>query len=185
MTDVKLSEAGLLDVNFGDDPAATTPESGGGEPFVLDSEDKVNWLLRKIANLQAERERIGAQYDTVLKALESEEKSLRWRFEADLKAFAAMQIAKNGGRRKSLHLLQGTLSFRTLPQSVKVANAELALEYAKANGLSCVATVEKLQALTYREVAQTRLTNDGELLPGIEVLPECEVFRITFGKPSE
>ena len=185
MTDLRLSEAGLLDVNFADDPDVTTTESVDTERFVLDSEDKVNWLLRKMANLQAERERIGAQYETMLKALESEEKSLRWRFEDDLKAFAAMQIAKNGGRRKSLHLLQGTLSFRTLPQSVKVANAEAALEYAKANNLPCVATVERLETATYRDVAQTRLVNDGELLPGVEVLPERELFRISFGKANE
>jgi hypothetical protein len=86
------------------------------ERFVLDSEEKVNWLLRKLANIEAEKQRVTAQYQTMMAVLESDERSLRYCFENDLRAFAAQKLAEGGNRRKTVPLLQGSLSFRTLPR---------------------------------------------------------------------
>jgi hypothetical protein len=42
------------------------------ERFAIDSEDRANWLLRKLANLNAERERIKAQSAAMIKRLDTE-----------------------------------------------------------------------------------------------------------------
>lgn len=157
------------------------------ERFVLDSEDKVNWLLRKLANLEAEKQRVTAQYQAIMSVLERDEKSLRFRFENDLKAFAAQKLAEGGNRRKTVHLLQGSLTFRTLPQAIKVSDTIAAIAFAKMTGLPCLESVteEKFNPTLYRNRALEVLEERGEILPGIEVLPERETFAIKFGKAEE
>lgn len=174
------------DENTNDTPEIVTTEPTD-ERFVLDSEEKVNWLLRKLANIEAEKQRITVQYQTMLAALVSDEKSLRFRFEDDLRAFAALKLAEGGNRRKTVHLLQGSLCFRTLPQALKVTDNISAIAFAKMTGLRCLETVteEKFDAAIYRQRAQEVLEERGEILPGIEVLPERETFAIKFGKADE
>jgi phage host-nuclease inhibitor protein Gam len=157
------------------------------ERFVLDSEEKVNWLLRKLANIEAEKQRVTAQYQTMMAALESDERSLRFRFENDLRTFTAQKLAEGGNRRKTVHLLQGSLSFRTLPQALKVNDITSAVAFARVTGLPCLETVteEKFNANIYRQRAQEVLKERGEILPGIEVLPERETFAVKFGKTEE
>ena len=151
------------------------------ERFVLDSEEKVNWLLCKLANLEAERNRVKAQSEKMLTMLDSEINGLRFRFEDDLRAFTAERLAQSGGRRKSVHLLQGTLSFRTVPASLKIADPQAALDYAKVLGLP-VHTLTTIDTQVYREKAHKALMETGELLPGVELTPEAERFSIRFGK---
>ena len=45
--------------------------------------------------------------------------------------------------------------------------------------------IEKLNATTYREEAARRMQQHGEILPGIERVPEQESFAIRFGKKEE
>jgi phage host-nuclease inhibitor protein Gam len=151
------------------------------EVFVVDSEAKVNWLLSLLANLDAEAARIKAQTDTRLRQIANERQGLLYQYEADLKAFAAQEIAKQKGKRKSVVLMQGTLSFRTVPASVKVADDESAFAYAVAEGLAA-AQKTVLNKEEYRKLAEARLLETGEQLPGIEVTPEQEAFSIKFPK---
>jgi phage host-nuclease inhibitor protein Gam len=141
---------------------AETATEPTDERFVLDSEEKVNWLLRKLANLEAEKQRVTAQYQTMMAALESDERSLRFRFENDLRAFAAKKLAEGGNRRKTVHLLQGSLSFRTLPQALKVQDVTSAIAFARMTGLPCLEmlTEEKFNANVYRQHSQEVLEEE-------------------------
>ena len=161
----------------------TTPNP---ETFVLDSEEKVNWLLRKLGNLEAEKARITQQSREMLARLDSEEKSLRWKFEEGLKAFAVSRLEEDHGKRKSVILLQGTLAFRTQPRAIKLTDTTAALRYAQERGLKdAVKTVETLETSAYAELAAKTLEGTGELLPGMDVQPERELFSIRFAKREE
>jgi phage host-nuclease inhibitor protein Gam len=169
------------------DTQETATTEPADERFVLDSEEKVNWLLRKLANLEAEKQRVTVQFQTMMAALESDERSLRFRFENDLRAFAALKLTEGGNRKKTVHLLQGSLSFRTMPQAIRVKDLTSAIAFARVTNLPCLETVteEKFNANIYRQRAQEVLEERGEILPGIEVLPERENFVIKFGKADE
>jgi len=146
--------------------------------FVLDSEQKVNWLLSKLAALEGERLRIKAQYEERLRQVETDEDGLHARFDADLERFARERL--EGSKRKSLTLLQGTLAFRRVPQSYRVADPGAALDYVEQAGLEGLTRVE-LIAADYRKLAVQAMEDTGELLPGIDRTPERESFSIRFG----
>ena len=149
--------------------------------FHITDEAAANWLLRKLANIEAEKQRVKAQAAEIVAALDADAARLRFLYEAELAAFARERLAQGGNRRKSLHLLQGTLAFRTVPASLRVADAEAALP--RAHALGC--TRVEVDATAYREAAQKALEKTGELLPGVQRVPEHESFTLRFGGRSE
>jgi hypothetical protein len=99
---------------------------------------------------------------------------------AELETFARETLAARGSRRKSLPLLQGTLSFRTLPAALRVADAETAYLHARTACPELIETRQELNTTAYRELTEAT----GELLPGIEAVPERESFRVRFGRET-
>lgn len=153
-------------------------------PFCIDSEERANWLLRKLANIESEKQRVQAQAAAICKQLEQDANGLRFLYSAQLEAFARQTLAAKGSRRRSLILLQGTCAFRAVPPSVKITDVSAALTYARQNAPEAIRTVESLDTTHYRQFAETAL-QDGELLPGVEYCPAREAFRITFGNVRE
>lgn len=153
-----------------------------GDRFEIDSEERANWFLRKLAAIDAERARIKRQAEEILRGLETREASLRGRFEGELRHFVEGEIAKRGGKTKTLKFLQGTCSFRTVPMSLKIVDEEAAREFAgqtKPELLQEVVTV-KFDTSGYRDLAKEWLSTQGDVLPGIDVVPERESFSIKF-----
>lgn len=153
------------------------------EVYVIDSEDKVNWVLSLLANLDAESARIKAQVETRQKQIANEKQSLLYQYEADLKAFAEKRLAEQGGRRKSVVLMQGTLAFRSVPESFKVADEAQAFAYTLQNSLDLTKAV--LDKDAYRQEAIKTLQKTGELMPGVERTPEHTAFSIKFPKSGK
>jgi len=145
------------------------------EAFVIDSPGAADWLLGKIAAVRAKKDLIKAQTAQMLAQLDADERSLL-RFEPMLREWGAQELARRGGRRKSLPLFHGTLTYRKVPAGLKVADEGAALNEAVARGLI------KLDAAGYRAAAIEARKATGEILPGIEVTPESEHFGIKFGK---
>lgn len=160
-----------------------TTETPAEPAFCIDSEDRANWLLRKLANLDAEKERIQTQAETLLRQLESDRASLLHLYEAQLQAYVRARLEATGGRRKSLVLLQGTCAFRSVPPGLKLANQDAAERHAVIEEMSCFAY--KFNGAAYRELAEERLRETGELLPGMETLEARESFSIRFGKKGQ
>src|SRR5688572_26051871 len=82
--------------------------------FVIDSAERANWLLRKIVECRAYGQRAREFAEREQRRAAREEKRLLWRFGRQLEAWAAGEIAKSGGRLKSVALPAGTLSYRRL-----------------------------------------------------------------------
>ncbi len=150
--------------------------------FCVDSRDKANWLLRKLAAIEAERALVKAQAEEIIRGLDGDAARLRALHGADLREWARAELA--GGRRKTLPLLFGSVSFRTVPASLRVAGSREAIEYAKGQGWDVVRVAETLDADGYRQQAAAVLHETGEVPPGVEVVPERESFSLRFGKPS-
>ncbi len=156
-----------------------TGEPSSNQPgFVIDSEDKANWYLRKLANIQAEGQRIHRQYLAIMQDLNSDRDNLVARHQSDLEHWAKENLAKG---KRNIKLLQGTVSFRTVPACVRLADPEAAMQWAKQTGYyetDLVVTTERIDANKYKELFK----KTGELLPGIEITPEHESCSISFGK---
>ncbi|OGF05241.1 MAG: hypothetical protein A2W00_04650 [Candidatus Eisenbacteria bacterium RBG_16_71_46] len=164
----------------------TTCRFTGGHPVPLDREDLVSagflGLVRAVdryATLEAEAERVRAQSRELLTALQADYDSLMYRFGGELEHWTQEEIARRGGRRKSVITLQGTLALRTVPRSLRIADEQAAFAYAREQGMELITSLNR-QA--YNRAAKTALEETGELLPGMETTPEHETFSIRFGK---
>ena len=146
------------------------------ETFCINSETRANWLLRKIANLDTEKARVKAQAEAILHGLDTDREGLLYLYGSQLEAFTRQELERQGGRRKSLTLLQGTCSFRSVPARMSVNDPAAALLHAKANLPEAIKTVETLDRAAYVHRAETT----GELLPGIESVPSREAFSLRF-----
>src|SRR5579862_5226360 len=91
--------------------------------FLIDSDERAEWLLRKLANLEAEKARVQTQAEQILKQLESDAERLRFLFGAQLEEYCRRKIEASKSRRRSVTFLQGTCAFRTVPATVKVTDS--------------------------------------------------------------
>ena len=110
----------------------------------------------------------------MLAQLDTDERALRGRFEAELREWGAQELQRRGGRRRSLPLLHGTLSYRMVPPTLRVADTVEALN--KAVELGAV----KVDVDSYRKAALAAQKETGEILPGVEVVPKREHFGYGF-----
>ena len=140
------------------------------DAFIPDTEDKVNWVLGKIADRRARAARIRENADLLAKAEDREADALEWRFGPALQAFTRQELA--GGKRKSVRLLHGVIGFRTRPAGVDVTDTAAALEWAKEN---CTEAVR--ESLDKKAMADTLLST-GKALPFARLTPAEDVFYI-------
>ena len=154
-------------------------EGSGGAAFAIDSEESANWLLRKLALIEAETKLIQAQAEAITKRLTTQREGLLRRYGAELEQWAKSQITE---RHKSVQLLYGTCAFRKVPGGPKLADETAAMVWAHENAplLLKVEQVTKLDRKAYLALVK----EDGEILPGVEVVPDRESFSIKF-KESE
>jgi phage host-nuclease inhibitor protein Gam len=156
-------------------------ETEQGTEFHIDSDGAANWYLRKLANLEAEQRRVRTQAEAIVKQLEADAVRLRYLYEAELAEYVREKLTAGGNRRKSVHFLQGTAGWRTVPASVRVTDPLAALDYASRCLPEAVKTQQVLDTARYRQVVE----ETGELLPGVEVTEAHEAFRVSFGKREE
>jgi phage host-nuclease inhibitor protein Gam len=156
--------------------ATTLPDN----QFTIESDRAAEWLLRKLANIEAEKARVQAQAAAIMSQLESDAESLRFLYAVQLEAYCRSKLEAAGGRRKSITFLQGTCAFRTVPPGLRITDFDAALSYAASVLPGLIQTVTTLDRAAYRDMAVQRLNETGELLPGVEATPERESFTIRF-----
>lgn len=144
--------------------------------FHVTDRRSAEWLLSKLHELESREALVKSQAETILRQCKNDRDSLMARFGAELEAFARQEIARQGGRRKSLATLYGTLAFRTAPARLEIADTQTAADVAQTLGL--VKTAPDLVA--YRKAAQEALESRGELLPGVAMTEERETFAVRF-----
>lgn len=152
-----------------------------GERFTINSDQAANWLLRKLANIEAEKARVQAQAAAIIKQLDQDVDNLKRVYEGELVDYARRKLAESGRGRRTLHLLQGSVSLRLVPASVRVSDPFTALEYAKQAAPTLIRRQETIDMQAFQRLAAKQLQETGSLLPGTETTPARETHRITFG----
>ncbi len=153
--------------------------------FTICDESSANWLLRKLGNIAAEQARVKAQATEILHGLESDASGLLYLYERQLQDYIRLQLEAKHGRSRTLRLIQGTCSFRTVPEHLRVQNPSEAIRYADSAGLPCIVVRRELDSRAYLRDAEAALQATGEILPGMEIVEERESFSIRFGGTKE
>lgn len=156
------------------------------EAFCIDSEDRANWYLRKRAGIAAERARVQAQAAARIAELDADDAALTRRFGSQFEAWARQEAARR--RRQTVTLMQGTVAFRQVAPTLRVASQADAITTARAVCPDAVTeeTVTKLDAAALLKAARAHFEATGELLPGIERTEGRESVSVKFpGAPKE
>lgn len=172
----------------------TTPAAAGGsdlrpeatktEPFVIDSRERVDWYLRKLANLEAEESRIKAQAALMLRQIESDRKSLVQHFQPQVENFVRSELEATRAKRKSIAFFHGTVGFRTVPKKLVIESEADAQTTARAVFPAAFQKVEteKFDKWAFLGFAGERLEEHGELLPGVKLTEAREELSVKFPK---
>jgi len=167
----------------------STGKNGSDAPqateFHVVDEKTANWVLRKLANLEAERVRIEEQSKKMISSVRTDYDEIIRRYGDELEAWARQELLDHGNRKKTVHTFHATLAFRTVAAHLKLAEPDEALKYVREHAREHLQVIEKLNATTYREEAARRMQQHGEILPGIERVPEQESFAIRFGTKED
>ena len=161
-----------------------TEETAERIEFHIDSDRAANWLLRKLANIEAEKARITAQAAEMVRQLDQDAQRLQELYEGELLEYCRLRLAQEGSRRRSVTFLQGSVHFRAVPASIRVADPFRALDYCQSAAPGLVKTTVQIDQAGYRDRAAKHFKETGELLPGMETTPAREAHRLTFGKAA-
>lgn len=145
--------------------------------FAIDCDEHANWYLRKKIAFEAQRNVLRAQYQKMLAAIDSDEKSFTEHFDPQFEAFSKEKIA--GNKKGKFHdFLFGRVALRTVPGRWNIADPVAALAAAKE---VCPAAVE---IVTTEKLDKAALINyaeqTGEVIPGVERVQDRDSFSIKF-----
>ncbi len=144
-------------------------------PFEINSPERANWLVRKIVECRAYGARARDFAEREQRRAAREEKRLLWLFGRQLEAWAAGEIAKSGGRRKSVSLPAGTLSYRRIGPRLVVDDEVAVLKWAREHCPEAIVTTERVSRTALAELMRaTGIVPD----VGAHVEPETERFHI-------
>jgi phage host-nuclease inhibitor protein Gam len=178
-----MFEANDTETMFEADDTTDAPEAAtsGGDRFTIDSEEKANWLLNKLAAIEEEAARVKSQARKRAEELEADRNRLMGRFGAELEAFARTLAQER--RRKSVTLLAGTLAFRTVPARWTITDEDAALQ--AAGNLDVCVTTRVTKVTLDKAALFDYLDATGDLLPGIERTEAGESFCVRFPKAGK
>ena len=143
--------------------------------FSVQDESSANWLLRRVLASRDYGEKVKAFAQQELRRAEREERTLLFLFGRQLQAWTKGELQKLNGRRKSLALPAGILSFKTVPASLQIDDEQAVLAWAKKHLPAAVLTVEKLS----RSILSDHFKHSGEVPDcGAHVEPERQSFSI-------
>ncbi len=105
--------------------------------------------------------RITAQAAEMVRQLDGDAQRLRHIYEGELLDYCRRRLAEKGNRRRSVTFFQGSVSFRSVPVSVKVSKPTEALVYVQDNSLPAIKIVVTLDAAAYRAEAERHMQEMG------------------------
>ena len=150
-------------------PDASCP----AQDFCIDSAERANWLVRRIVEARAYRERVRIWAEKEVRRASREERDLLHRFGPQLQGWVTSQIAQSKGRRKSINLPAGTAGFRKIGARLLVDDPAAALDWASQNCPKAVVTRQLLS----KSILKDHILATGEVPDvGISLEPVRESF---------
>ena len=145
------------------------------------------WFLGQLTQLDAADAALTAQYLRLQREVESRRKALRWRYGRAMQEQVASDLAKKGGKGKSINYPTGRAGFRTTggQERVVIDNENMAIGHAET---VCPEAVKVSRHLLLTPARQY-MTSTGEVIAGthLETAPKVEKFyagQMTFEQPQ-
>lgn len=170
----------------------TETEQPGG--FQLDSREKCDWFLSKLADFDAEEQKIKtraaqiiAQMEAMIARNKTDRDAFNNRFMPQFQNFVAGEIAADRKGRKSVVFFNGTAGFRTVPAALVLESPQDAMTTARAVCPSSITTEEreKFDRESFLTYARAHFEATGEVLPGTKRTEEQERFTIKIAAGKE
>lgn len=162
-----------------DDLADLLAELGERAPrFAVVDEGSAGWVVDKLLSYDERIARITEQFLAMTAGLKADKARFERRFLPELEAYYD-RVPKKG---KSLKLLTGTLSKRSVTGAPKIVDEKAVLEWAETDlpkALVPVPATVKLDGDAVRKHCKAT----GEVVPGVEWTPDREVFDVKGPKP--
>ena len=175
MQNQELSTVALQVVHPGDAEVDLEVMKSVPKAFCIDSEDRANWLVRKIVAARDYSERVKAWCEQEQRRAAREEQTLLFLFGRQIERWARSEVAKLRGMRKSLRLPAGSVGFRSVGPRLVVDDERAVLQWAKVHLPDAVVVTEKLSKSVINEHAEKLGVIPDE---GIHMEPASEKFFI-------
>ena len=155
------------------------------QTFTIDNDAKADWALRKLASIRgkiAENTAIaGNEIERISAWLESQTEKLKGDaqyFEALLTGYGMAERANEN--RKTIDLPHGKVKSRLIKAKVEVTDTEAFIAWARESQPALIRVKESpnISALTEFIVGQEVVTEDGEIVPAVQVIQESINFTI-------
>jgi hypothetical protein len=163
---VELDETDQL-VDIGDQAATGTDDDATDVPLVNDGFQVVDaasasWVARRINEARAYARRVELWAEREIRRAKRDEDHLMFRFGQQLQDYAAREIAKLRGRRRSICLPGGTIGYRRVGPTLVFDDPARVLVWAKAQCADAVVASEKLaKSAVNRHIESTGEIPDG------------------------
>jgi hypothetical protein len=142
------------------------------ERFHVHDKESANWVVRKIVETRAYRERVARWAEAETLRAERQEQFLLHRFGAELEQWARQQIGKQYPRRRSVRLPAGVLGFRnTLPKLIVTDESKLT-GWCRKHLPGALKVIERV----LKSEVRNHMNSTGEIADGTEVTDGGEKF---------
>ncbi len=144
------------------------------DTFHVRDEGSANWVLRKIIEARAYRERVAKWAAAETVRAERQEAFLLHRFGSELESWAREQIGKQHGRRRSIALPTGVIGFRQEPTKLLVLDERALVAWCRTH---LPAALKVSESMLKTEI-QAHIKTTGECPAGAEIGGGSERFYI-------
>jgi hypothetical protein len=144
------------------------------DTFRIRDEASANWVVRKIVECRAYRERVARWAQAEALRAERQERFLMHRFAGELEAWAREQVGRQRGRSRSISLPAGVLGFRREPSKLLVVDERALVGWCHAHLPAAIKVTESL----LKSEIQAHIKTTGECPVGAEFGGGAERFYI-------
>ncbi len=137
--------------------------------FHVRDQSSASWVLRKIVEERAHRQRVGEWFEAEIRRSERREAFLLHRFGAELAEWTREQLAQQFGNHRSIDLPAGTIGFRNEPTRVVVNDEPKLIAWCRQHLPTAVKVIESvLKTEINQHIKSTGECPDGAELAGGE-----------------
>lgn len=151
------------------------------EQFSITDERGANWLLKRLREIEDEAAVVKSQAEIRIAELAADREKLLFLYGDQFKAWARAEADRR--RRQTVTLAQGSACFRSVRQKFTLRDREAAYVHSRTAHPELItrSEVEKFDTEGYVRAAQ----ETGEMMPGLDSVPEYEAFSYSFTKKSK
>jgi hypothetical protein len=142
--------------------------------FHVRDDQSASWVVRKISEERAYRQRVAVWCDAETRRSEGREAFLLHRFGAELTEWTRQQLAKQFGKRRSIHLPAGVVGFRVEPTRIVVADEPKLIAWCRQH---LPMALKVVQSVVKSEI-NAHIKGTGECPDGAEIAGGGEKFYV-------